>query len=466
MALDPSVILGINTQFPTYDPTRAIDTVNALNQLKQQQQTAQTQNALKQILAQPDAIDQKTGIPTTNTIAQISKVDLQLGMKMHDEAAQAQGRDLENKAREGEVYTQKADLQADTVTKALEAYDMDIEAGTPKDVAAAKAQKVYSDGIEEIGKSGLFSEGEMARAPKKFDPDAMRSASSKYLAWKEKREADKRAEKKEDLAEKREDAGEKRAEAELTEHKRHDRAEEGHAAAELAFQQKKDREAKSGGMSDDAVEGLAEQVLNGNRQAIQGLGRGVQGAADIRRIENRVYEIAKQRGLTGKNLADATAAFAGEVSAARSVSTLTAKIDTYANEAANAANMWRSAMKDLDVKSNFKPLTQAIQSGQEKFNDPKLAKAALAANALSKAYAKAMNPTGAPHVEDEKYARNLIGTASNPQEMAAKADQVLAEINGAKRASRQTLEDTTNGGTADTGAKRFKWDTTGNLVPQ
>ncbi len=462
MPLDPNIIMGVNTQFAPYDPGPAMANAARMQQFKQAQDAARSQNALREILSQPDAIDAKTGVPTVNALAKISRIDPQMAMQMHDQAAQAENRGLETEALKSEAFTRKADMQADVVTKALETYDMDIEAGVPKEVAAQKAQKLYTDGTGELSKSGLFSEQEMERAPKKFEPDSMRAASSKYLAWKEKREADKRADRKDDLAEKREAAGERRADAQLG----IERSRLGIEQQRANIERDKAKAAQAGGLSDDAIEGLAEQVINGNRAAIQGIGRGTQGAADIRRIQNRVYSIAKERGLSGKNLADATAAFAGEVSAARSVATLTAKIDTYANEAANAATMWKQAMTDLDVKSNFKPLTQAIQSGQERFNDPKLAKAALAANALFKAYAKAMNPTGAPHVEDEKYARNLIGTASSPAEMAAKADQILAEINGAKRASRQTMDDTVSGGAPAAGAKRFRYDATGKLVQQ
>ena len=460
MAIDPSIPLGVNTQFPGYDPSNTLAMMSNMQQFKAQQEAVRKQNALKDILSQPGAIDTKTGVPTVNALSRISAVDPELGIKLHDQAAQAENRALETEGFKSEAFTRKADLQADVVTKALEAYDMDIEAGMPKEIAAQKAQRLYSDGSDGLAKSGLFSEDEMRRAPKKFDPDTMRSASSKYLAWKEKREADKRADRRLDQADDREARAEKRQDAQLG----IERSRLGLEQRKVAVEEAKAKQMTSGGLSDEAIEGLAEQVMNGNKSAIMGIGRGTQGAADIRRIQNRVYALAHERGLTGKNLADASAAFAGEVSAARSVATLTAKIDTYANEAANAATMWKTAMKDLDIRSNFKPLTQAIQTNQEKFNDPKLAKAALAANALSKAYAKAMNPTGAPHVEDEKYARNLIGTASSPQEMEAKADQVLAEINGAKRASRQTMEDTTNSGPPATGAKRFKYDAAGNLV--
>jgi len=453
MAIDPSIIGGAVVDYSRVNAQRA-QQANALKmqqmQLQQEsmqiqgaQAQAQKQNAITQILQGPDAVDPKTGLPTANTLMQITKVDPTVGFKFQDQVAKAQTNQIELKGAETDLYEKKAGLQADNVAKALEAYDLAVEGGTPKEAAMATAQKLYSDGHEELSKSGIFSEKEIEGAPKKFDPDAMRSASAKYLSWKEKRDADKRAEKRLDLAEKKEDQR-------FAEAVRHDKAEEGFRGAELGIQRSrlsmervKMKAATSGGLSDEAVQGLAEQVLAGNKQAIQGLGRGTQGAADLRRIENKVYEVAKQKGLSGKDLANATAAFAGEVAASRAISTQNVKLSAVEGAASNAAKMYEDAYKDLGVVSDVKALNAFVQGGQAATSDPKLKRALTAAQGLASEYASAMNRGGAPHVHDMEYARKLIVDAlkEGPAANKAMVGQIRAEIQGVRRANERAAQE-------------------------
>ena len=443
MPIDPSIPLQAVQPWQPYNPMQGIQAAEAVNQIRQQQAALQKQNALKSILSAPDALDTKTGLPTTNALTQISKLDPMLGFQMHGEVAKATNQQLETEAMQSEAFARKAEMQHGAVAQALETYDMDIEQGTPKDAALAKAQKVYSDARDELIAGGQLSDAEKQRMPTKFDPDTMKAASSKYLSWKEKREADKLAQRKEDAAEKKEDERYK-------ESVRHDKAQEGIEGARLGLERQrvgieamKAKQAMSGGLSEEAVQGLAEQVLSGNKQALQGLGRGTQGATDLRRIENRVYELAKAKGLSGKDLANATAAFAGEMAASRAISVQNVKLSAVEGAAANAAQMYQDAYKDLGVTSNLKGLNEFVQSGQAATSDPKLKRALTAAQGLASEYASAMNRGGAPHVHDMEYARKLIVDAikEGPAANDAMVKQIRAEIDGVARANKRAAEE-------------------------
>ena len=443
MPIDPSIPLQAVQPWQPYNPMQGIQQAEAVNQIRQQQAALQKQNALKSILSAPDALDTKTGLPTTNALTQISKLDPMLGFQMHGEVAKATNQQLETEAMQSEAFARKAEMQHGAVAQALETYDMDIEQGTPKDAALAKAQKVYTDAREELIAGGQLSDAEKQRMPTKFDPDAMKAASSKYLSWKEKREADKLAARKEDAAEKKEDER-------FKESVRHDKAQEGIEGARLGLERQrvgieamKAKQAMSGGLSEEAVQGLAEQVLSGNKQALQGLGRGAQGATDLRRIESRVYEIAKAKGLSGKDLANATAAFAGEMAASRAISVQNVKLSAVEGAAANAAKMYEDAYKDLGVVSDVKGLNSFIQSVQAATSNPKLKRALTAAQGLASEYASAMNRGGAPHVHDMEYARKLIVDAikEGPAANEAMVKQIRAEIQGVRRANERAAEE-------------------------
>src|SRR6266446_6180733 len=85
--VDTSIPLGATFQQP--DIGRAAQSANAIFALQQNQQKAQSQNALRSLLAQPGAVD-ATGSPTPNALRQIMAIDPATGMQFQSNAAELQ----------------------------------------------------------------------------------------------------------------------------------------------------------------------------------------------------------------------------------------------------------------------------------------------------------------------------------------------------------------------------------------
>lgn len=222
MALDANIILGVNPD-QGKSPNSLLQTLAQVQQIKaqqgelqQQQQAQQTQNSLKAILADPDAIDQETGLPKPATIGKINAIDPKVGTAMFQSVAQAQNTKAEGEVHQSQVFEKKNSLADEARSAALESYDADLAKGTPEPQAKANAQSVYSEGVGNLKKSGLFSKQEADAMPSDFDPVRMRANSAKYQAWKEQKEKDAQAAKKEADADKRADRSE-------TEREKHDR---------------------------------------------------------------------------------------------------------------------------------------------------------------------------------------------------------------------------------------------------
>lgn len=435
MALDPSIIMGVNTQFQPFDPGAAMAQAQQIQAykaqqiaLQQQQAEMGRQNAIKSVLSDPDAVDDK-GVFSTNALRQIRSIDPTAAQSLYQHNADMEYKQAQVAATSSEAVKRQQDALGTAMTDSMEAYTTARESGASEDAARKQAQDVWDDRVPTLKQLG-------AKPPNSFDPVGF-SANAGYQTWKQDRDKTKFTENM-DIAK----FGEEQKKDATT--AAHEAQQIGIEKARLSLEEQKQKEAEQGGLSDDAITIAANRVLGGDKAALQGLGRGTQGAADLRRIQNAVAAIGKSQGMNdqqvAKAISDASAGYQGEVSAAKSVSTLNAKIDTYANEAGNAAQMYTSAMKDLGNVSDFRPLNAAIQSGQASFSDPKLQRAALAANALALSYAKAMNPTGVPHKEDIEYARKQISTSLGKAGAQATADQILAEIRGAKRAARSTAQ--------------------------
>lgn len=174
-------------QLPTAQSVEAFKQLQYRNQLAQlevgqAQQQVQQQNALKDILSQPGAIDPQTGLPTPATVGKVTQASPEAGMKMQNALAELQQKKndaLTNLMHQRLLGLQINDNQADKLTEiatqAQVRYDDLIKNGT----SPAEAQKIVSDErnnrIDDATKDGtlLPEQGRALRIP--FDPNVNRA---------------------------------------------------------------------------------------------------------------------------------------------------------------------------------------------------------------------------------------------------------------------------------------------------
>lgn len=203
--------------------------------------------------------------------------------------------------------------------------------------------------------------------------------------------------------------------------------------AKLAFQQ-------SGGLTDAAKDLMVDRLLAGEKPSnvLGNLGRGQQGANDLRDIQNRMATAARSRGLSGAQI---TGILQDTAAAGRTMTELGAregKIAPRVQEALNFAQIAKQASAAVP-RGNFLPWTKLSQMADTQINDPALAKLKAATLSLINAYAGAVGG-GVMHVHDQEAATKLLSTAQSPEAYNAVVDQLIQETQAALDSPKQVQE--------------------------
>lgn len=189
-------------------------------------------------------------------------------------------------------------------------------------------------------------------------------------------------------------------------------------------------------MDDKTADFLAERVLAGDTKALIGLGRGAQGAENLAKIQGLVAEKAKSGAPVSEaaqNILRLSAEQQGNVSAFRSLGTTQTKFGV-AEKAAQESFPIAQAASDLVPRTQWKGLTQLIQTGQTQANDLNLKRFLIATDTAVKDYARTINPTGVLRESDIEYARKILSTADSPEAYKAALDQLNMEVTVMHRA--------------------------------
>jgi hypothetical protein len=209
------------------------------------------------------------------------------------------------------------------------------------------------------------------------------------------------------------------------------------AAADVRFARRRASGGGGGGtdpsMDDDTLDFLADRALRGDRTALQNMGRGAQGAANLVAVNTRIAQKAKAQGLTGGDLASINADYQGQVAGLRTSGTISARIENAAAEAAELAPLALSASEKV-ARSGLLPFGRAEIMFNKNTNDPALNEFATANIGLATAYAGAMARGGKSTVSDMEHAREILSTAKNHQAYKAIVGQINLEIQAAQRA--------------------------------
>lgn len=180
----------------------------------QRQQAAQSQNALRNILGAPGAVDD-TGQPTPATMAQVMAVDPAAGMKLQQNALVMQQQKLRTDVMKTDQFGKKLDLLNDSYGPVMQRYQDAIKSGKTPEQAAALAQTDLDSVNQELQQGGMFSPDEQRTHPTKFDPIQMQKffdGSAVVRDWR-----------KAQLAADQESRTQDRADADLAEKERHNR---------------------------------------------------------------------------------------------------------------------------------------------------------------------------------------------------------------------------------------------------
>lgn len=203
-------------------------------------------------------------------------------------------------------------------------------------------------------------------------------------------------------------------------------------------------------LNDQAVQMLADRVRAGDVKALVGLGRGIQGSADLRRIQTRVAEDAsagKPVNEAARSILENAAQQSGLVTAERTQAAIMAKLSVYGRTAFNATDIALAASKEVP-RTQFMPVNKIINAGREKTGDPKVVALGQALMTLSNEYARAIGG-GHGTVHDKEAAERRLSAAQTQEQLEAVINIMRREVIAEERAmpaARQQIRDIYNPG--------------------
>lgn len=172
---------------------------------------------------------------------------------------------------------------------------------------------------------------------------------------------------------------------------------------------------------------LAGRALAGDKSYKAGYGKGIQGPADIRAIDNAVASMAAEQGLSANDLVQRGIDLVGDTSRERTASNMEGKMTPASIEAHGAFKIAREAADNLP-RSDFVPFNKLMQMGQAAWSDPKLKKVLVAYNTAVMTYSRAVNPSGVGTVDSQQHAREILQAADGPEATKAAFDQLDREV--------------------------------------
>ena len=186
-----------------------------------------------------------------------------------------------------------------------------------------------------------------------------------------------------------------------------------------------------GGLSQDAIELFADRLLNGEQpnKVLANLGRGAQGAADLRAVQNRLAEKAKAGGIdAGKILQNTQNTYADN----RTFLELGAREGKIAPRVMEANSFAKIALDASDKvpRESFVPWNKLSQYTDKQLSDPKLAAMHAATQSLVNAYASAVGG-GVMTEGNRQEANRMLYDAQGPEAYKAVVNQMLVETQAA-----------------------------------
>lgn len=192
----------------------------------------------------------------------------------------------------------------------------------------------------------------------------------------------------------------------------------------------------TGGLSDDARDIKARQLIGGDLSGLQNIGRGAQAGQTLESISNRAAEIlVNERGFTpdqaaahlGQQVQAFKASTLGQGAEARTAGVREANLNLILRAADAAIPAALTASHDV-ARTGFVPLNKIIQGGQVMTSDPTLKRFGMANLQLAEHWARAMNPTGVMRESDRDKALTFLSTADSEDTYRQAVDQLHTQI--------------------------------------
>ncbi|GEM_PF-4882370 len=194
------------------------------------------------------------------------------------------------------------------------------------------------------------------------------------------------------------------------------------------------------GLSDATKMRIAMQFVDaGDTSGLKNIGRGAQGAKDLRGIQNAITDYATSKGLNPTEISAKIADFEGLKAGLRTSANISARVENAISEAKELAPLAIEAGRQVS-RSGILAFGRAQVMFDTQTNDPALKAFATANNGLVSAYAGAMARGQKPTVSDYDHAREILAAPQSQAAYEATVKQMYAEMAAASRAPQNVRE--------------------------
>lgn len=194
-------------------------------------------------------------------------------------------------------------------------------------------------------------------------------------------------------------------------------------------------------LTPEAIDFNAKRLLNGEkpRDVLANFGRGTQGAADLRAVQNKYVELAGQAGVAPEDMAGKVQELAAEGRTRLELGAREGKIAPRVQEAQDFAKLALDRSNAIP-RGNWTDANKAIQYVDAHLSDPKLAAFNAANVSLINAYAAAIGG-GTVHVHDQEVGQKMLSTNAGPEGYKAAVNQIIRETQTALGAPGKVMND-------------------------
>lgn len=187
-------------------------------------------------------------------------------------------------------------------------------------------------------------------------------------------------------------------------------------------------------LSPEAIDLMAHRVAQGDAKALQNIGRGTQGEANLTAINNRVAEL----GLSATDMQRASATVAAAGAGLKAVAQRAAKLDAAAIEVDKFADNAMGSLAKV-TRGNIVPVNEIMRKVSLGTGSPEEAEFATYVQSLVGAYATVIG-RGTPTVHSQEEASKVIRTDYSPEQFKAMVGALKKEARAVVDSSKEAGE--------------------------
>jgi hypothetical protein len=190
----------------------------------------------------------------------------------------------------------------------------------------------------------------------------------------------------------------------------------------------------------EAIEMMAKRLVAGDSSALTSIGWGNAGNMTRAAVQDRAAELLREQNIPPEEISLRIQEMKGLAAGEQTVGRRSGYIEMAANEAAKVIPLARAASEAVD-RSQYPSFNKVYEAYLAHTGDENIVQLIDSTNAVTYAYARALNPIGSLHQADQQNAAKILENAWSKGQYSAALDQMEKEIAAAREAPPAVLKE-------------------------